>query len=54
MTEKQRSILPPQLKNNLADSSYLSCKLLGHHPFLDRKEQMALFHPLLETEVQRV
>lgn len=47
MLEKQRSILPPQLKNDLADSVCLSCKLLGHHPFLDGKEQMALFHYLV-------
>lgn len=44
MMEKHRSILTPQFKNYLADSIYLSRKLLGHHPFLDRKEQMALFH----------
>lgn len=50
--EKQRPILPPQLKNDLADGSYLSCNYLGHCPFLDRKEQMALFHHLVETEVQ--
>lgn len=43
MMKKQRSILPPQHKNDLAGSIYLSCKLIGHHPFLDRKEPMALF-----------
>lgn len=38
MMEEQRFILPPQFKNDVADSMYLSCKLLGHHLFLDKKE----------------
>lgn len=39
MLEKQRSVLPAQLKNDLTDRVYLSSKLLSHCPFPARKEQ---------------